>query len=395
MQSSKLRQRRPLDADVFQTFSLPPVVNCCGAYTDLGGSVFSSTVWQALEQLNGSYVSMTELMDKASDMIAGLVGSEAARVTPGASAAIALAVGATMTGADTNRWTQLPDTSGMKSEVVIAGSHLVKYKYAVCARIPGATLTAAGTHESFDLEALVAAIGGSTACVLVPAHLLDGCTGTTRLAELVAAAHDHSVPVVVDAAYLSYPIELLTQFAAIGADLTCFSAKYYGGPNSGGFVSGSRELIAAVAGLDFTRFETSPFRTFGRAFKMSRFDVAATALALREWVTMDHTARFLDYRAKINHILKAVPRLEGITAKPMQFTLDEQIVESDLPNCVVISVSPPSESYLSAIKASFADASPRIEAMVENSRVIIAVDALLPGQEDYVAARLAHGLMPA
>jgi len=64
----------------------------------------------------------------------------------------------------------------------------------------------------------------------------------------------------------------------------CFSAKYFWGPNAGGFVYGRKDLIETVAALDFTGFESGPHLVFGRAFKMDRATVVATTLALREMV---------------------------------------------------------------------------------------------------------------
>ena len=60
---------------------------------------------------------------------------------------------------------------------------------------------------------------------------------------------------VVDAAYLSYPLSELARWAA-QADLACFSAKYFRGPNGGGFVAGRRRRSSALAALDFTGYES-------------------------------------------------------------------------------------------------------------------------------------------
>lgn len=377
---------------VWQLLGVQPIINCCGIYTDLGGSVLSPAIWQAAEDLNHFYVKMTELLDAAGAMIATLVGAEKARPTPGASAAIALAVAATMTGPNGKYWEQLPDTRGMKRDVIIASSHLNQYKYSSCVRMPGAQIIEAGPSARFDLEAMLAAVRGDTACVFVPAHLLDGFTGVAQLRTLVERVHRLGVPVVVDAAYLSYPIELLRSFASTGADLTCFSAKYFYGPNSGGFVSGRREWIDIVAGLDFTRFESGQFRTFGRPFKMSRYDVATTALALREWCALDHGARWKGYARDVGVIASAVKGREGVNARPCLFTMSEQLVQGENINCLALTFDR-SSAYTSAMIADRLDAgSPRIVGIAEGATLILAVDALLPGQAEIVAERLAQAL---
>lgn len=377
-------------SNVYAQLGVRPVINCCGIYTDLGGSVLSAPLWQAATELNGSFVRMTDLLDATGSMIASLVGAEAARVTPGASAAIALAVAATMTGEVGEHWEQLPSTENLKSEVVIAASHLRHYKYAVCARMPGARLIPAGPPDRYDEQALISAIGPGTCCILVPAHLLDGFTGVERLESLVKAADARGLPVVVDAAYMSYPLDLLPKYAASGAALTCFSAKYFGGPNPGGFVSGKHALIRAVEGLEFTRFESGKYRKFGRAFKMSRYDVATTALALRDWVKADHQQRWAGYARKVQVLRQALSKVSGVKAESRLFTMSEELVSGDKVNCVVLSFV--NGSTPSSVARALESETPVIAAIAEGDKLIVAVDALLDGQETAVAERLAEAI---
>lgn len=377
---------------VFAELGVKPVINCCGIYTDLGGSVLSPSVWAAATELNNWYVRMTDLLDATGELIANIAGAEAARVTPGASAAIALAVAATMTGEQGEHWEQLPSTRGLKNEVLISTAHLRNYKYAVCARMPGAQLVAAGPTDRFDARALLAAVKSSTACIFVPAHLLDGFSGVEQLSALTKAAEACGVPVVVDAAYMSYPVELLPQYARCGAALTCFSAKYFFGPNSGGFVAGRRDLIRAVQGLDFTRFESGKYRSFGRAFKMSRYDIATTALALRDWVTLDHEQRWAGYAAKVAVLMQALSGVPGVRAEPLLFTMSEELVRTDKVNCVLLSFAPGAGRSAQSLAVTLESQSPIIAAIVEKDHLIVAVDTLLDGQETVVAQRLRSAL---
>lgn len=378
--------------NAFAAFGVRPVVNCCGIYTDLGGSVLSPTVWNALEELNGAFVRMTDLLDAAGRMIAGLTGFEAARITPGASAAIALSVAATMTGNRGEHWQQLPDTTGLRSEVVIAASHLASYKYAICTRITGARFVAAGPANRFELASLRKAVGPRTTCIFVPAHLLDGFEGAEQLRDVVAMAHEAGVPVVVDAAYMIYPTLLPSLYADAGADLVCFSAKYFGGPNSGGFVVGRRALVDAVEGLDFTRFESGRYRGFGRAFKMSRYDVAATALALREWMALDHSARWAGYAREIQSIAGDLAALPGVTAAARLFTMSEDLIESPTPNALVIEFEAGRRPDARTAWAQLEGGDPIVATILDGDRLIVAVDTLLDGQERIVGQRLAEAL---
>lgn len=377
------------ETSVFSQFDVRPVINCCGIYTDLGGSVLSESLWRAAEELNGSYVRMTELLSSAGRMIASMVGAQDARVTPGASAAIALSVAAAMTGRNGRHWEQLPDTHGLKNQVVIARSHNRRYKYGSCVRMPGAHLVEAGPVDGFDLASIVEALGEHTACVFVPAHLLDGFSGVAQLTSLIERVRPLGVPVIVDAAYLSYPISLMRAFAAAGADLTCFSAKYFFGPNTGGFVSGKRELIEIVTGLDFTRFESGEFRTFGRPFKMSRYDVATTALALREWCALDHRKRWQGYAEDVARIASALRPPTGVLVQPKLFTLSEDLVEAREVNCLTLRFEPSSARSAESVSHQLESGDPIIATIVYGETLVIAVDALLEGQSEIVAQRLA------
>ena len=93
---------------VFERLGVPPVINACGIYTDLGGSMLSPEVWEAMQEANQFFMSMPDLLDHTGARIAELMGAEAGRITPGASAAIALSVSACMTGHDGAKWEQLP-----------------------------------------------------------------------------------------------------------------------------------------------------------------------------------------------------------------------------------------------------------------------------------------------
>src|SRR5579862_6319252 len=108
---------------VFAKFKVRPVINACGIYTDLGGSVLSPAVWQAMQEINRGFVRMVELLDRSGEMIASMLGAEAARVVPGASAAITLGTAACIAGRDGKAWEQLPDTSGLKNQVIIQKAH--------------------------------------------------------------------------------------------------------------------------------------------------------------------------------------------------------------------------------------------------------------------------------
>ena len=62
----------------------------------MGGSMLAPDVWEAMEQANQYFTNMPDLLDQTGARVAELMGAEAGRITPGASAAIALSVSACM-----------------------------------------------------------------------------------------------------------------------------------------------------------------------------------------------------------------------------------------------------------------------------------------------------------
>ena len=102
---------------------------------------------------------MAELLDATGARVAALCGAPAARVVPGASAGIALSVGACIARGDGRVGEALPRVDAV---VLMQRGH--EYKYARCAALAGARV------EWVDEIAAALARGGACA-VLHPAHL--------------------------------------------------------------------------------------------------------------------------------------------------------------------------------------------------------------------------------
>jgi L-seryl-tRNA(Ser) seleniumtransferase len=374
----------PAPGSVFDRLGVKPVINACGVYTDLGGSVLSPGVWAAMADVNRSFVSMIDLLDRTGGILAEKVGAEAARVTPGASAAIALGTAACLTGMDGDKWEQLPDTSRMaKSEVLIQHGH--RYKYDRCARLAGARLVEVGPGGATP-EQLASAMGPKTALLLHPAHL-DGQPGTLRLGEVSRIARAQGVPVFVDAAYSNDPPERMRTFTEAGADLVCFSAKYFGGPNAGGFIAGRADLMAAVAGVDFTRYESGRYLKFGRAFKLDRQIVVGVVAALEEWFAMDHAARWAGYKKKAEAVVAAVAGIPGIKASAEWFTMDERLV-TERANCAAIRFLPGSRHTAASVSAALLAGDPKIATVVLDDVLVAGMDSVFDGEEALVGQEL-------
>jgi L-seryl-tRNA(Ser) seleniumtransferase len=366
-----------------------PVINACGIYTDFGGSRMSPGVWEAMTSLNRHFVRLPELLDRTGDRIATLLGAEAARITPGAAAAIMLGTAACMAGTDGANSALLPDTGDMKNEVLMQAGH--RYKYDRQVSMTGARLIEVGDEEGTQAEQLADAINPSTAMILHPAHL-DDVPGGQPLEAVAEIARAHGVPVFVDAAYLNFPIDLMSSFVARGANLVAYSAKYFGGPNAGGFVMGDAALVAAVSNVHFTRYETGEYLKYGRPLKMDRQTIVAVLVALEEWLAMDHTARFAKYREQVDSLAAALDDIEGIQLEAQCFTMDERFVGKPV-NCLTIGLAPNVTDRSSAdVAAALAAENPAIETIVEDDRIGIVMDVLDDDEVAHIGARLRHAL---
>jgi L-seryl-tRNA(Ser) seleniumtransferase len=377
--------RRSGNSALFARLGVRPVINACGIYTDLGGSRLSPSVWAAAEAFNGDFVRMTELLDRTGEHIARLIGAPAARVTPGAAAAIMLGTAACMAGTDGDKSQALPDTTGMPGEVLIQAGH--RYKYDRQTTMTGARLIEVGSANGTRRDQIEAALSARTAMVLHPAHL-DGKAGTVGLEEVVALAHAKSVPVMVDAAYMNYPTSVFGDYVRRGADLVAISAKYFGGPNAGGFIYGRRDLVAAVSNVHFTRYESGRYLKYGRPLKMDRQTVAAVTVALEEWLAMDHGARFAGYVRQVELLKRSLAGLEGLRLEARCFTMDERFIEDPV-NCLLATFEKTAFGFSAEeVEARLAAETPAILAIREGDRIGFVMDVLEDHEVEHIGARI-------
>jgi L-seryl-tRNA(Ser) seleniumtransferase len=310
---------------------------------------------------------MSELLDATGERVAALCGAPAARVVPGASAGIALSVGASIARGDGRLGEALPRVDAV---VLMQRGH--EYKYARCAAL-------AGARVEFVDEIEAALARGGACAVLHPAHLDDVAVGVDVVARLARLA---GVPVIVDAAFMSFPLSELERWSTAG-DVACFSAKYFWGPNGGGFVAGSAGLVADVAALDFTGYESGAWRTFGRAFKLDRATVVATVAALEEWFGADHEARLAGYGALAASLAERCRALPGATATCARFTLDEAVVDDGPVNAVLLRARDPA-----LLEAALAARDPSVRAMALSDALLFCTEALGAEEVDEIAAAL-------
>ena len=368
-----------MSENIYARLGATPIINAAGNSTAMGGSTPTPAVKQAMEEAEQHFVDMEELLEKSGDHIASLVGAEAAYVTAGCYAAMVLSTAACITGNDPEKMDQLPDTTGMKDEIIIQAKQ--RYGFDRAYTLPGSTLVVAGDENGCTPEQLKAAIGPNTAAVI---HFVspDPDITVVSLTDTIRIAHDHNVLVIADAASQIFPVDYF-QDTAQSADLVCFGGKYVHGPHSAGFVAGKKELIEAVTAHGFI----GP-RPLGRGMKVDRQEIIGLTVALDEWFTMDHEERFDEYRKKFAVIERAIEGAPGVTETKEVTTPRYWGVELH----VVVDATEAARSARQLIDALDAG-DPSIKVGGEgDDAVVIRVDNLEEGDEHTIAQRL-RGLL--
>jgi len=364
---------------IYEELGVKPVINAVGHMTLLGGSMLSPKVSRAMEEANQYFVDMKVLLDRSGQIIAQLLGTEAAYVTPGCCAALALGMAACMTGSDPAKIERLPDVTGIRHEVIIQKG--LRYKYERCVTVPGAKLIQVGDESGTRPEQIEAAIGERTAALLYMAPSRGD--GVVPLEEVIRLGKLHGVPVIVDAAAQVYPLENLRKYAAMGADLVCYGAKYFGAPNSSGILCGRKELVEAAALQGFIGFESNPYRGFGRPLKLDRQEIIAVVVALREWLAMDHQARFAGYKRRVDRLHKELEKTPNIEIAPQGDPITALRIAFD-------------EKALGKTAAEIADAlregDPSIWVRSQPGAIVVSVATIMDGDEAIIADRLKRSL---
>ena len=266
--------------NIYDEIGIPRIINASGSMTYLGGSLMAPQVRQAMDQAAQSFVPIDQLMAWAGAEIARHTGAEAGLVTTGTAGGLLLAGAACLTGQNRDHMLQLPDTAGMKNEIIVQRPHRISFEQAV--RTSGARMVEIGA-DGPRVEELEAAIIARTAAVL---HIVLDPQPVLPLPQVIEIAHARNVPVIVDAAAELPPVANLKAFVEAGADLVIFSGgKEISGPNDSGILCGRKELVQAAA------MQAFPNAGIGRPLKVGKEQIVGLVYALRRFAGLDYDAR--------------------------------------------------------------------------------------------------------
>jgi L-seryl-tRNA(Ser) seleniumtransferase len=207
---------------------------------------------------------------------------------------MASATAACMAGTDPAKIWQLPDTTGLKHEVIMHGG---RSAFDNAIRLAGAKLVLARTDDEVR-----GAINEKTAMIYTTSL-------GSRLEKIIAIAKDTKVPILLDDAAGIPPIENLKLYAKMGADLYCFSGgKGLGGPQCSGLLLGRKDLIEAALA------NTSPWEgAVCRAMKVGKEEVMGCLAAVEAWTKMDLEALNTQWHSRVKRIAALVETVPGVT----------------------------------------------------------------------------------
>jgi D-glucosaminate-6-phosphate ammonia-lyase len=287
---------------IYDELGVRPFINAAGAYTNFGGALMRADVIEAMQDASLHSVSISELQDAVGKRIAAMLSCEAALVTAGCASSLTLATAACMAGKDADKIRRLPDSSGMRNEVIIQRAHRFDYDHAI--RNVGAKLV-----EVDSAEELKAAVTPRTA-MLFFLNSADA-KGKIRREEFVGLAKQMGIPSLVDAAADLPPAENLWALTKMGFDLVGFSGgKSLGGPQCSGLLLGRKELIEAAF------LNGSPHSdTLGRTSKVGKEEIVGIYRAVQLFVATDHKAEWAEWERRVAVIAEKVSSVPGVKAE--------------------------------------------------------------------------------
>jgi L-seryl-tRNA(Ser) seleniumtransferase len=280
--------------DVYARLGVKTVINCRGTWTYLSGSLEFPEVRQAQLDAAKHFVNVIELQHAVGKRLSELTGAESGIVTTGSAGAMAAATAACIAGADQKLIWQLPDTTGLKHEVVMSGG---RSAFDSAIRLAGGKLVLA-----YSPEEIANAITSNTAMIY-----------TTQLGERLQQelkiAKDHKVPLLLDDAAGIPPVSNAKLYGQMGIDLYCFSGgKGLCGPQCSGLLLGRKDLIEAAL-LNCNPWEGAVCRPM----KVGKEEIVGCLVSLETWFNLDEKKLYAEWSGRIDRIRKLVETVPGVT----------------------------------------------------------------------------------
>jgi uncharacterized pyridoxal phosphate-dependent enzyme len=287
----------------YEELGVKTVINCEGTMTVLGGSILRPELEAVMAQAGRHFVRIAELEAAAGNRIAEMLklpDGYTALVTSGAAAAIESGLAGILTGNNEQFIRQIPDLTGMKSEVIIQKSHRNPFDHQL--RNTGIKLIVIESRDE-----LRQAVNERTAMM----HFSNfaNAEGQIKVDEWVKLAKEFKIPCMNDAAADTPPVSHLWDYANMGYDLITFSGgKAMRGPQCAGLLIGRKDLVANAF------LNNSPHEdTIGRSQKVGKEEIIGMVKALELYLKEDHEALWKQWQGQLDYISQQVKRIDGVS----------------------------------------------------------------------------------
>src|SRR5580704_6627102 len=289
--------------NVYDELGVTTVINGQGTMTVLGGCLARPEVEAVMALAGQHFCSIPDLEVEAGKRIAEMLKlpeGYTAIVTSGAAAAMQSGLAGILTGDNPKFIEQLPDLTGLQSEVIIQKSHRNPFDHQL--RATGAKLVVIETVD--DLRK---AVNSQTAMM----HFSNfaNSAGQIKVDEWVKLAKELHIPSFIDAAADTPPVSHLWDYTNMGYDLCAFSGgKAIRGPQCAGLLIGRKDLVA------YALLNNSPHEdTLGRSQKVGKEEIVGMVKALELYLKEDHEALTKEWWRRLDAVSGEVNRVAGVS----------------------------------------------------------------------------------
>jgi uncharacterized pyridoxal phosphate-dependent enzyme len=287
----------------YDELGVTTVINCQGTMTMLGGSVIRPELEAVMAQAGRHFVRIPELEVAAGKRITEMLKlpeGYTALVTSGAAAAMQSGLAGILTGDNETFIRQIPDLTGMKSEVIIQKSHRNPFDHQL--RTTGIKLIEVESRD--DLRQAI-----SPRTAMMHFSNFANSQGQIKVDEWVKLAKEYKVPCMNDAAADTPPVSHLWDYAKMGYDLIAFSGgKAIRGPQCAGMLIGRQDLVG------YALLNNSPHEdTIGRSQKVGKEEIVGMVKALELYLNEDHDALTKEWQGRLEFISREITKVPGVS----------------------------------------------------------------------------------
>ena len=286
-----------MNCPTYESIGVRPLINCRGTFTIISGSVILPEVREAIVLASQRYVNIDELMEAVGARIAELMDCEWGLITDGCAAALCQVTAACVAGSDPEKMIRLPDTTGMKNEVIVQTCHRNVYDHAI--RMVGVKMIEVDTKAELE-----AALNDRTAMLFVFGDAEERGQITTK--EMADIGHEHGIPTFVDAA--AERPDVPNWYLEQGADAVAYSGgKCLRGPQASGLVLGRQDLLQAAF------LNGAPHHALARPMKAGKEEIMGLLAAVEQWIKRDHKAEWKEWERRLGVITDTVKDFDSVT----------------------------------------------------------------------------------